>query len=87
MTTDGPALSRAAFDRAADRRKDPAWLAAAWADGKLLVIDEERRAVVGDDGLLLVPTADRPATGYFLGLDADGTAVFAAVGELPRALG
>ena len=83
----GPALSRAAFDRAADRRKDPEWLAAAWAGGKLLVIDADRRAVVSDDGLLLVPTGDRPAAGYFLGLDTDGTAVFAAVGELPRALG
>ena len=85
--TDGPALSRAAFDRAAERRRDPEWLATAWVDGRLLVVDEERRAVVGDDGLVLVPTTDRPAAGYFLGIDDDGVAVFAAVGELPRSLG
>ena len=83
----GPALSRAAFDRAAERRRDPAWLAAAWASGRLLIVDDERRAVVGDDGLLLVSTEGRPAEGYFLGVDGDGVAVFAAVGELPRALG
>jgi NAD+ diphosphatase len=64
-----PALSRAALDRAAARRRDPEWLAAAWAHGRLLVIDEERRALVGDDGLVLIPTAERPAEGYFLGLD------------------
>jgi NAD+ diphosphatase len=87
LITEGPALSRAAFDRAAHHRKDPEWLASAWAGGRLLVVDEERRAVVGDDGLLLVPTGDRPPAGYFLGLDDDGAAVFAAVGELPRALG
>ncbi len=82
-----PALSRAAFDRAADKRRDPEWLAKAWAGGRLLVIDDERRAMVGDDGLVLVPTEDRPAEGYFLGVGDDGVAVFAAVGELPRSLG
>jgi NAD+ diphosphatase len=87
LSDPAPALSRAPFDRAAERRRDPDWLVTAWATGRLLVLDEEGRAVVGDDGLVLVPTEGRPAEGYFLGVDADGVAVFAAVGELPRSLG
>jgi NAD+ diphosphatase len=89
----GPALARSALDRAADKRRDEAWLAAAWRTGRLLVIDGERRAVADDDGLLLVATEDHPAASdnagerFFLGVDADGTAYWSCVGELPRRLG
>ncbi|MDQ1685136.1 MAG: hypothetical protein QOC82_1873, partial [Frankiaceae bacterium] len=48
LSDPAPALSRAPFDRAAERRRDPDWLATAWATGRLLVLDEEGRAVVGD---------------------------------------
>jgi NAD+ diphosphatase len=83
-----PALSRAALDRAAVRRRDDAWLAAAWASGRLLVIDEERRAVADEDGgLLLVDTGDQDGDRFFLGVDDEGTAYWATVGDLPRRLG
>jgi len=47
-------LSRATIDRAAERRRDDEWLAKARASGRLLVIDEERRTVADDEGLLLI---------------------------------
>ena len=85
MTT--PALSRATVDRAAERRKDPEWLAAAWSTGRLLVVDEERRAVAGDDGLVLLDTEEADvAERFFLGVADDGTSFWAGVGALPRRL-
>ena len=82
-----PALSRAALDRAAERRKDEAWLAAAWPTGRLLVVDDERRATAHDDGLLLVDTTGFDGMRFFLGVDDDDTSYWAGVGELPRRLG
>ncbi|HET7531398.1 MAG TPA: NAD(+) diphosphatase [Mycobacteriales bacterium] len=87
-----PALSRAAVDRAAEHRRDQEWLASAWASGRLLVLDEQGRAMVDDDtGLVLVDTASYRGGAYdgerfLLGLDGD-VAVWAGVGELPRKLG
>jgi NAD+ diphosphatase len=87
----GPALSRAAIDRAADRRKRPEALTAAWTGGRVLVVDDERRVTIDEDGgLLLLDAADvdvQPADRFFLGVDGDGTAYFSVVGELPRRLG
>jgi NAD+ diphosphatase len=83
----GPALSRSALDRAADKRRDESWLAAAWTTGRLLVIDADRRASADDDGLLLVDTDGFGGERCFLGVDADGTAYWSGVGELPRRLG
>jgi NAD+ diphosphatase len=89
MTT--PALSRSALDRAAEHRKDAAWLAEAWRNGRVLVVDDERRALTDDDGdgLLLVDPAsvDAIEQRFFLGLGDDGTAYWSVVGELPRRLG
>jgi NAD+ diphosphatase len=83
-----PALSRATIDRAADRRRDDQWLADAWQSGRLLVVDDERRAVADEDGgLLLVDTTDYAGPRYFLGVDAEGASYWAGVGELPRRLG
>ena len=83
-----PALSRTAIDRAAERRRDEAWLEASWAKGRLLVVDDERRAVADEDGgLLLIETADFDGPRFFLGVDPDGTSYWAGVGELPRRLG
>ena len=83
-----PALSRAAINRAAERRRDDEWLAKARSTGRMLVIDEERRAVADDvGGLLLVDANDAEADAFFLGVDADGTSFWASVGELPRRLG
>jgi NAD+ diphosphatase len=82
-----PSLSRAGLDRAAHRRKDPVWLREAVGSGRLLVIDDERRALLGDDGLVLVEAASHTGEKFFLGQDTDGAAYFAAVAELPRRLG
>ncbi len=77
------------LDRAAARRHDDEWLAQAWRSGRVLVIDADRRALVGDDGdLVLVDAASvEPTPGYFLGVDGDGTAYWGVVGELTRRLG
>ena len=84
-----PALSRATVDRDAATRDDPAALAAAWAEGRVLVLQ---------DGQALVEEADRPrlvlvdstaapdGERLYLGRDTDGP-VFAVAGELPRRLG
>lgn len=85
MTT--PALSRAALDRAAHLRKDEAWLTKARQSGRLLILDDERRALVDEDGLVLTDAATSDAQQFFLGIDEDGTAYFSAAGELPRKLG
>jgi NAD+ diphosphatase len=82
-----PALSRAAIDRAAHRRKDDAWLASARETGRLLVVDDEHRATAGEDGLLLVDASSHDGELFFLGVDEDATAYFGAVGQPPRALG
>ena len=88
MTT--PALARATLDRAAERRKDASWLSSAFASGRVLVVDDERRALADEDGLVLVASADAEvdvADAFFLGVDGDGVAYFGAVGSLPRRLG
>jgi len=85
-----PALARAALDRVADRRKDPSWLEAAFETGRVLVVDDERRALADEDGLVLVASSEASvdaAGSFFLGIDDDGVAYFGCVGELPRRLG
>jgi NAD+ diphosphatase len=85
-----PALSRSAADRAAGHRDDADWLAAAWQSGSLLVVDDQSRASVMDDGpsLVLVESGSWPDGGerYLLGV-GDGTAYWGTIGELPRRLG
>jgi NAD+ diphosphatase len=84
----GPALSRAAFERAVSRRKDPDWLRQAAANGRLLLMDDERRALVGDDEtLVLTDSATHEGPLLFLGEFDEATPLFAAVGPLPRRLG
>ena len=83
-----PALARATLDRAAEHRRDESWLEKSWQEGRLLVVDDERRAIAADDGgLLLVDTAGFAGLRFFLGVDAEGTSYWAGVGELPRRLG
>ncbi|MEU4426093.1 NAD(+) diphosphatase [Actinoplanes sp. NPDC024001] len=79
-----PPLARSTLDRAAVRRKDEAWLAAAWDRGLLLVVDLTKggRALVTDrpDGtaaLVLLPAAEAPeGERWFLGVDRDGTPIW-----------
>jgi NAD+ diphosphatase len=82
-----PPLARSTLDRAAHRRTDGDWLAAAWTTGLVLLVDTEAGGLAPvrdvDDGvrLVLVPAADAPdrapADRLFLGVDTDGTALFA----------
>jgi NAD+ diphosphatase len=88
-----PPLARSTLDRAAEHRKDEAWLAAAWARGLVLVIDLSRggRALVTDapDGnarLVLLPSGAAPeAEHWFLGVDPDGTPLWTVDAPLPAA--
>jgi len=85
MTASPPALSRASVDRAAHRRSDDRWLAAAWADpaSRVLVVEDGRALVGAGDRLVLAPTATAPAgEPFFLGV-AGGTAYWAVAGPLP----
>jgi NAD+ diphosphatase len=82
-----PALSRATLDRAAHHRRDQDWLDQAFAAGRLLIVDSDRRATADDDGLVLTDTADYGGERFFLGVDDTGTSYWAGVGELPRRLG
>jgi NAD+ diphosphatase len=86
------ALARSGVDRAAARRTDEDWLAAAWADEgtRVLLVSEGRVLATGEarPELVLTPPGDAPAGGerYLLGVDAAGIAYFAlAVPRLPEA--
>jgi len=73
------ALAHAEVDRAAHRRTDDAWLAAAWADpaSRGFVVGDGR-APVRDGRLVTVSPADLPAgERFFLGVDGAGLAYFA----------
>ena len=80
----GLPLARGGVDRAALRRLDDAWLAAAWADdaSRVLLVHGGRvpaRTAEGRVGLHLVNPAEVPTGGerFLLGVQDDGTAVFA----------
>jgi NAD+ diphosphatase len=87
-----PPLARNAVDRAAFRRTDDAWLATAWSDGLVIIVDLAAggRALVTDhpDGgsaLVLRPSAEAPeAERWFLGIDTEGTALWAMDAALPE---
>lgn len=84
-----PVLSRSGHDRAAERRTDAAWLAAAWERGQALIITPEYAAPVVEGvagpALALRPTAtvSSDAERYFLG-SAGSDPVFAV--RAPRDL-
>lgn len=76
----GPPVA-AGIDRAAHRRTEPEWLARAWADASVVIVDDGR-ALVRDDppGLVLSAAAELdadPDDRLFLGVDGDGRAYFA----------
>lgn len=85
-----PPLARSTLDRAAHYRRDTEWLAAAWTRARVLVVDTVSggRALMGGDSLVLLdpkeaPEVD-PAERLFLGLEPDGTPVFAVDAPLPE---
>jgi len=86
-------LARAVVDRAAHRRSDDAWLAAADADPstRVLVVDDGRVLVRGEGvgngevSLALLPASAAPAgERYLLGEDSTGTAYLAVAAALPE---
>lgn len=88
-----PPLARHSLDRAAHRRRDEAWLAQAWERARILVVDLAGGAKVLVTGepdkpglVLLAPSALPPvdaADRLFLGVDLDGTPIFAVDTTLP----
>jgi NAD+ diphosphatase len=95
-------LARAEVDRAAERRLDELWLAAAWSNPRtrVLVVAHGQAFVIDTDTdtgsglarateLILLPSFEAPEDGerYFLGTDESGTHYFGlAVEELPGRL-
>ena len=69
-----PTLSRSGHDRAAERRDDGPWLAAAWERGRALVVTPDYTAPLVEEAdgprLALRPAASLPADAerYFLGV-------------------
>jgi NAD+ diphosphatase len=79
-----PALSRATVDRDAARRTSAEALERAWADGEVLVVDDQGRALLDGTDLVLVPPDEAPeGDRLYLG----GGRYFAVRGPLPRRLG
>ncbi len=70
MTTAGPPLSEAKYDRAALHRSDEAWLAAAWDRARVVLISRRSATPVTDDARVIYrAAADAPAgPRRFLGL-------------------
>ena len=84
-----PALSRSAVDRDAAVRDDPAALDAAWADARVLVVEDASALVLEEERprLVLLDSAAAPdGERFYLGRDADGP-VFAVAGPVGRRLG
>ncbi|HUZ24732.1 MAG TPA: NAD(+) diphosphatase [Streptosporangiaceae bacterium] len=84
------ALARGEVDRAAHRRDDEQWLAAAWADPgtRVLIVDRGRALVgFGPEGahLLFLPPEQVPeGVRFLLGVAADGVVYFGVNGSLPE---
>lgn len=89
-----PPLARSTVDRAAHRRFDEKWLADAWSRARVLVLDmvsgARALARTSDEGVALVlldaaavPEVD-PTARLFLGVERDGTPVFAVDAALPK---
>lgn len=82
-SADQPPLSRYAFDRAAHRRTDEAWLAAAWPQSRVVAVSPKSTMPTDGSGRLAVrdpKTVDPEAPRRFLGV-IDGVAFFAATVE------
>ena len=84
------ALARETVDRATERRADPAWLAAAWADPRTRVLVVRsgtalvRFAEVRADLVFVSPAEAPPGVRFLLGADADGVVYFGADARLDR---
>ena len=82
-----PALSRATVDRDAATRELPEALDRAWQTARVLVVDDQARALMDGTELLLLDPGDAPdGDRLYLGA-TDGQAYFAVAAALPRRLG
>ena len=84
-----PALSRATVDRDAATRDDPDALAKAWAQARVLVVEDGGALVADDDRprLVLLDSTDAPdGDRFYLGRDEQGP-VFAVAAPVGRRLG
>ncbi|WP_232075832.1 NAD(+) diphosphatase [Phytohabitans suffuscus] len=86
-----PPLARSTLDRVAHHRRDLEWLAAAWSRSRVLVVDTVTggRALVDEDGaLVLFDAKEAPEVEadqrMLLGVEPDGTPVFAIDAPLPE---
>ncbi|SHF81655.1 NAD+ diphosphatase [Jatrophihabitans endophyticus] len=72
-TPEAPPLARSAFDRAAHRRTDDDWLAAAWSRSRVVVVSPRSATPVGRDGRAEFrdPGAAPDGPRRFLGVVAD----------------
>jgi NAD+ diphosphatase len=71
------------LDRAAELRSDPIWLDEAWNRSKVLVVDQGRALVAGENLLLVRPEDAPEGERLFLGVDQAGTPYFAVAAPLP----
>ena len=85
--SDGPlgrlALARSTVDTATERRKDEAWLAAAWADPgtRVLRVHTGKTFVAGDRLAAVCPAEAGPGERFLLGVDEGGVVWFAVLEE------
>jgi NAD+ diphosphatase len=88
-----PVLAGGRIHRDAERRDDAEWLAARWSDrgAKLLVVDEEGRVAVDEDGaeprLVFTPPDGDLHDAWLLGTSDTGDVHFARAGSPPRRTG
>jgi len=73
------------LDRAASLRADTTWLAEAWQRARVLVIDDGKALVAGDQLVLLPPDRAPDGQRLFLGVDPAGVPYFAVMAALPPA--
>ena len=80
-----PPFARGPLDRAAHRRMDDGWLAAAWERAKVVVVDDGHVLVRPGEPpeLVLIDPAQAPAgERFFLGEEEDGTVYFAVAADV-----
>lgn len=82
-----PALSRATVDRDAATRESDEALDAAWQSARVLVVDDQARALLDGAELLFLSAQDVPEGDRFYLGSEDGQAYFAVAAALPRKLG
>lgn len=84
-----PPLSSAVLDRAAHRRNDPEWLAAAWERARVLVVDPKTgfAPMVGEPPALVYVDASQAPVGDRLYLGGEEQPYFVVAGEVTDGAG